>query len=371
MKTAYILYENYLTSDGCRMSLGGIQTYIANLIPIVQQYGYKVHIYQHSLKDFDVDWNGLHISGISQGKTVVEMKKAFKKRLLKEINKDADLLIFGCESFAFDSREYKSIAIQHGISWDKPCYHASTKQKIIIGHLRKIKLAWSTIHRVSKVKMLVCVDYNFVNWYRALTVYPFVRMQVIPNFTQIPPTIPIKPEGKVNIIFARRFYEYRGTHIFAEAIKPLLNERNDIAITIAGEGPDENYLHSELGGYPQVSFIKYSSEDSLDIHADKHIAVIPTLGSEGTSLSLLEAMASGCTVICTNVGGMTNIVLDHYNGIMINPKAEELNSALRNVLDDDILRNRLAQKAYETASMAFSLKNWQQSWKKIINEIVK
>ncbi|WP_420491566.1 glycosyltransferase [Neobacillus drentensis] len=54
------------------------------------------------------------------------------------------------------------------------------------------------------------------------------------------------------------------------------------------------------------------------------------LGSEGTSLSLLEAMAAKCAEIATNVGGMTNIILDNYNGLIINPDESELYLALEN-----------------------------------------
>ena len=96
------------------------------------------------------------------------------------------------------------------------------------------------------------------------------------------------------------------------------------------------------------------------------IAVVPTTGSEGTSLSLLEAMASGCAVVCTNVGGMTNIVLSGYNGLMISPEEDELFDALATLIEDASLRARLQSNAYTCAKEAFSLKRWQDCWEKVI-----
>ena len=46
-------------------------------------------------------------------------------------------------------------------------------------------------------------------------------------------------------------------------------------------------MKAQLVDYSNVHFISYKSNESLLIHLDKDIAVVPTVGSEGTSLSLL------------------------------------------------------------------------------------
>lgn len=370
MKTAYIVYDNYLTPDGDKMSIGGIQTYITNLIPLLQEAGYCIHLYQQASLDFEISKGDVLITGVTiKGKKKKKKYVNYLKRILPPlIDQERDLLIFACETLAFESKNYRSIAIQHGIFWDMPFWNANTHFKYLIYYVRKAKRAWDTIMRVSSVRYLVCVDYNFVNWYRALTAYPLMKFNTIPNFTDIPTQRPVKPENKINIIFARRFFEYRGTRLFTKAIKPLLHNYPNLFITIAGEGPDEQFLKKEFDGFDRVRFIKYQSNQSLTIHIDKHIAVVPTLGSEGTSLSLLEAMASGCAVICTNVGGMTNIVLDHYNGLIINPDEKELCNALSELINERNLRERISQNAYDTALSSFSIKKWQHSWRKVIKD---
>ena len=132
------------------------------------------------------------------------------------------------------------------------------------------------------------------------------------------------------------------------------------------DGPDENYLKNVFKGYKNVNFIKYNSDESMAIHMDKDIAIIPTLGSEGTSLSLLEAMATGCAPICTNVGGMTNIILNGYNGIMISPNEDELYEAVKKLINNKQLRESISKRAFDTVCQSFNYNNWRMSWKEII-----
>lgn len=204
-----------------------------------------------------------------------------------------------------------------------------------------------------------------------MVAYPKIDLKVIPNFSLIDDSIHYKTNNKlVKIIFARRLFVYRGTRIFASALKELLNLDYQIDVTIAGEGPDESYLRHMFADNTNVHFTKYDSSQSMDIHADKDIAIIPTIGSEGTSLSLLEAMASKCAVICTNVGGMTNIVLNRHNGLLINPNEKELLHSLVELIENENLRAQLAIEGFKTVNNAFSLDLWKTEWKQLFEEII-
>ena len=367
---AHIIYFNYLKADGSEMSIGGIQTYISNLIPVLQECGYKVIIYQRAEKDFHRSLDNCEVYGVSHPRNhCPQAAKALLEKALPNINVESDLLVYGCETCITKAVKCRTIAIQHGIFWDVPYDQGCSDLKYMRHYLGKCYRAWKICQRVSKVDKLVCVDHNFVNWHRAITSYPRVEHLVIPNFSSIPPREPKSTDGTRRIIFARRFFPHRGTRLFTNVATRLLAEYPKIDITIAGTGPDADYIHKKLDGYANVRFITYDSKDSLLIHSDKDIAVVPTIGSEGTSLSLIEAMASGCAVVCTNVGGMTNIVLDGYNGLMISPDEDALYTAIKRLIDDDDLCCRLQQHAYETANEAFSVDVWRQRWKRIITNI--
>lgn len=360
---AHIIYYNYLNPDGEGMSIGGIQTYLTNLIPVLRRQGYDVTIWQRSAKDFHKVLDGCDVYGIpfreNWGKRVA---KFLLDAALPHIDLPNDLLLYGCETCITRHVPCRTVAIQHGIFWDVP----KKEGAYLRGYVRKCLNAWKIIKRVSKVDHLVCVDNNFINWHRAITPYPKVKHIFIPNFTAIPSEMPSKEHEGISIIFARRFFPHRGTRLFANVIERILKEYKNIHVTVAGTGPDADYIHGKLDSFQNARFTTFSSEESLSIHKDMDIAVVPTIGSEGTSLSLLEAMASGCAVVCTNVGGMTNIVLSGYNGLMISPEEDELFDALATLIEDASLRARLQSNAYTCAKEAFSLKRWQDCWEKVI-----
>lgn len=374
MKQAFILYKRYLTSDGENFTVGGIQTYISNLSQLLIKQGYKVYIYQFSSKPFFKKINNVYVVGID-----VSNKKKFKRKRkvlyieCKKKMKNDDLLIFACETMIVKNNAPKSIAIQHGVSWDlkKHQNFNSTFNRLYL-FIKAIR-AYILIKRINKVKNVVCVDHNFVNWYRSHVAYQDLKLRVIPNFTKLLEKEKLcfdRDNTNVKIIFARRFVKKRGTRLFASAIKPILNKYNNVFVTFAGEGPDRDWLIQQFRNYPQVNFIKYNHIDSLQIHSEYDIAVIPTIGSEGTSLSLLESMAAGCAVIATNVGGMTNIILDNFNGLLVDPNEIELREAIEKLIHDKNYRNKLSKNALLTVSEAFSSKLWEEKWEKFLKEIV-
>lgn len=370
MPIAHIIYMNYLNPSGAGMSIGGIQTYITNLIRVLHDIGYYAVVYQRGDKDFhNVLDESTEIYGFGWPANKIRgLSRMLYQRTKSYINKSEDILIFGCESMIVkDNYGVSSFAVQHGISWDIPQVDLS-KVKYIVEYLKKEYHAFQTAQRIKSVDHLVCVDCNFINWYKALVPCPQLKLHYVPNFSVIPDEPFVKPNTNdgVNIIFARRFMPHRGTRLFMKVALRLIAEYQNVRITIAGGGPDENLLKSELGSHSQVKFVKYQSHESMQIHSDKHIAVVPTLGSEGTSLSLLEAMAAGCAVVCTNVGGMTNIVIDGYNGLMISPEEEKLYKTLKLLIENEKLLHQLATRGSETVAVSFSLSKWQNSWKNIL-----
>ena len=371
----HIIYENYIAKDGKDMSVGGIQTYLTNLISVIKDLGLKVSLYQTANYDFNIEKDGvdIHAFKFDYKRQSTKTLPQFLYNKSKGRIKEDDILIFGTDTLIVKTNHKRTIGIQHGISWDKPkSGYNNSVLKYFLYYCLKAKMAWERVTLINKVKKIVCVDYNFTNWYRALIAAPKTSTQVIPNFSEIPSNRRCKREDEdIRIIFARRFFEFRGTRIFADAIDRILKKRNNIKVTFAGEGPDEKLLKERFANNKNVSFIKYDSDDSLRIHREHDIAVVPTIGSEGTSLSLLEAMAAECAVVCSNVGGMTNIVLDEYNGLMFDPyEKDELYNAIDKLVCDTSLRERLANKAYETVKGAFSLDLWKEKWKRVITNSI-
>ena len=365
-----ILHPRYLDENMQRI-IGGIQTYISDLVNVFESNGLFVRVIQFAEKEF--------IYKINENSCVVgfstKQKKAQKRNqalydysIQTAANAEELLTLFATDTTIPRRVSGSSIAIQHGIFWDVPSNRIRSRPRRI---LSKIINAEALINRINKVDGLVCVDYNFLNWYRTQVECITNTIFAIPNYTALGPSN-AKENDVIKIIFARRFFEYRGTRVFTNVAKKILDRYSNVHITVAGSGPDEAWMKDMLKSYDNVSFIQYKSEESLTIHADKHIAVVPSLGSEGTSLSLLEAMASQCAVICTNVGGMTSIVLNGYNGIMVNPGDEEaLMEELVALIESPEKTKRLAKNGYETVAQGFSREVWAQNWLKVVRNFTK
>lgn len=369
-RKAIIVYGIYYDFNEQRLLSGGLQTYISNLLPILSEFGYKCYIYQfdENRESKKIELDNCCIQ------TVPESEKRGKRNtkivldyIANVLDKERDLLIFADHILTDENNAGHSLSIQHGIHWDIPKRSSRKDWRMFLSKARFSYLEHKHMKCVNKV---VCVDYNFLNWYRTQVDVPEKNITVIPNFTQIS-TVNVKPKDVLNIIFARRFVPHRGTHIFGEAIDRILDKYDFVNVTVAGEGPDEEYLHSVLDKWGErVFFTRYNSEESLEIHADKHIALVPTVGSEGTSLSLLEAMSAQCAVICTDVGGMTNIIINGYNGKMITAgNVDELYSAIQELIDNPKEMEKMAMAGYETVKTAFSYERWKTQWCEVIKNI--
>ena len=100
------------------------------------------------------------------------------------------------------------------------------------------------------------------------------------------------------------------------------------------------------------------------------LVIIPSLGSEGTSLIAIEAMAAGKPVIATNVGGLTNLIIDGYNGILCYPTKDSLYESIKRIIEDPYERKRIGRNARAVAKESFTYKIWSQRWHRVIDDIL-
>ena len=71
---------------------------------------------------------------------------------------------------------------------------------------------------------------------------------------------------------------------------------------------------------------------------------------DGLPNVLLEAMAAGCVIVASRVGGIPDVVEPERNGLLVPPgDPPALAAALRRLRDDPQLRSRLASASREAA----------------------
>ena len=364
MRRIYIVNTFYLNEELTGPEIGGIQSYITSLSDIILEMGFEPAIYQFQLhrEPFVTEYRGIKVTGVSCSRA------GLRKKIQKTVPEN-EIVIFASEEVVCAYKGY-SICLQHGIDWDRPNHLERTGLRNQLVVFQRAVMAFIKIRQMSHADTIVCVDYNFMNWYRAHVSHPEMNLTAIPNYTKLMPFRDMKKEeGIIKIIFARRFEIFRGSRVFTDAVEKLLQEFSNIDVTIAGRGSDRQYITQRLQHYENVHITNYRYDQTLEMHKDKHIAVIPTVGSEGTSLSLLEAMASGCAVIGTDVGGIVNVVLDRFNGLIVMAgDTEGLYRAMKQLIQDRECREQLAENARKTVEASFSYEIWKEKWKDVLGE---
>src|SRR5215470_5134829 len=138
--------------------------------------------------------------------------------------------------------------------------------------------------------------------------------------------------------------------LFIEAAARLIRERHwsDAEFLIVGEaGPDDeaylNQLQETADRLRMGDHLKFTGyvENLPSLLAAFDVIAAPS-DNEAFSLALVEAMASGCAVVATRVGGMAEIVKDGVTGFLIErDSAHSLVAALSRLLADKRLREQI------------------------------
>lgn len=88
--------------------------------------------------------------------------------------------------------------------------------------------------------------------------------------------------------------------------------------------------------------LEWSHENVLEAFRRCAAAVLPSVWPDPCPTTVLEAMASGCPVITTAIGGMVDMIVDEESGLLLTPGDEvELATAIKRVLHDEGLRFRI------------------------------
>lgn len=364
MNVLDIYYVRYYKEDGSGLSIGGVESYITQLTILARKLGFISRIFQFGNQEFIKQGNHCTVYAVVK-KRGNDFKLLYNKALSTRVASDKYINIIANDELIPSFNVPNSIVIQHGIGFD---YVTERKLPDIALFLYNTFTAFKRVWAMRHVDECVCVDNNYICWYRTQRPKNRIKLTPILNFAEIGPNEVTKGEANISIVFARRFVKVRGTRLFVPVVKQLLDEYPNVEITFAGDGPDKEFIKSVIGENDRVHYTQYDSSESVRFHQQFDIAVVPTLYSEGTSLSLLEAMSAHCAVVCTNIGGMTNIILDEYNGLMVSPNSYEIHQALVRLIECHELRNELSNNAYKTVCRSFSLEKWQKEWTRVLIE---
>lgn len=141
-----------------------------------------------------------------------------------------------------------------------------------------------------------------------------------------------------------RIEKVKGITYILDAMPEIIKEVPELTLLIVGDGSELENLRSrthQLGIEQNVIFtgVRY---DIPEIFQALDVYLLPSL-SEGLPMSLLEAMAAGCPIIASNVGGVPDAVINYESAILVSPgNPKELAEAVLVLCHDESLRKKMS-----------------------------
>ncbi len=162
------------------------------------------------------------------------------------------------------------------------------------------------------------------------------------------------------VIFAvARLVHEKGMHQLVEAVPKILTQFPETRFVIAGKGPEAKVLKQrarQLGVADRIDFVGFvSDEERNKYYQQACCAVFPSL-YEPFGIVAIEAMALGCPVVVSDVGGLGEIVKHAHNGVTVYPdNADSVAWGVTHILSDPKQAQGYAIEAFEDVE---ALYNW-------------
>ncbi len=132
---------------------------------------------------------------------------------------------------------------------------------------------------------------------------------------------------------------WKGLQVLVDALPRLRTLVPDIRLTMVGDGDDVEALQKQAADLGVADLVEWVGRVDHDVLPDHYrragVTVLPSLTeAESFGMTLAEALACGCPVVGSAVGGIPYVVRDVLDGRLVPPgDPEALAAALAAVLD--------------------------------------
>ncbi len=181
---------------------------------------------------------------------------------------------------------------------------------------------------------------------------------LIPNAVEF--NAPVQGPARENrLITVSRLTEKNGLLYLIKALPQILEEHPDARLEVIGYGPLQGQLQKTveaLGVAAAVEFKGHVPNERVNERlAAAAVFVRPSL-EEGFGIAFVEAMAIGLPVVGTKVGGITDIVTDRVNGLLVEPlDSQSLALAINELLGNHPLAKKLGANGAKSVRERFDV----------------
>lgn len=205
---------------------------------------------------------------------------------------------------------------------------------------------------LKKVDLIICVsEYIKKKFISGLNQFTN-KILVIHN--GVDRKLEVIPRKKKKVIFVGRLVKEKGFNFYVEAVANISKKFNDWEYFLIGSSKTENkfsndYSKKIITTFQKIENAKYlgfmSHDEVQKIMMETSIIVVPSVWNEPFGLVIAEAMSNGTAVICSNFGGIPEVIGN--NGLILDQvNSNNVEKSLNLLMSDPRLLREFQQKSW-------------------------
>ncbi len=374
--------------------IGGVETHMAMMLPIMAEMGHKVHLLTGAAEGHKVKYNenGVHI----RRTPFMDLNWLFKRGLMgleAEITKMYTSFINESKPDVMHVHNMHYFSKAHIKILDDMC-HSKGIPLVLTAHnvwddvlyldlTRDIK--WDHIIAVSHYirKELIgagCSDKKVTTLHHGVDTDTFKPNASTKATYKKYPQI----KGRPIIFHPARMGMAKGCDVTIKAFNIVRRTFPDAMLVMAGskniidwgstQQKDIAYFVNLVKHYKLEDHIlidAYALEEMPGLYAASDVVVYPSTAMEPFGLTMLESLATEKPIIVTRAGGMPEIISDGINGFVIPLKDfEELAGTIIRLLGDKSLRDRFGRTGHQMINSYYTKQNITDNTIDIFRQVI-
>lgn len=217
-------------------------------------------------------------------------------------------------------------------------------------------------------RLIVCSSYMAGELRRFFDV-PLDKVTLIPNGVDVSPFESCSdervrelkgrfaPNGERLLFYVGRITPEKGVQVLLHALPSILERHPNVRLLVAGRNSEQMQpLVDELGIGEAVELLGFVDSETRDcLYRSVDAAVFPSL-YEPFGIVALEAMAAGCNVIASEVGGLAEVVDHRRTGLTVRANdSQSIAWAVDQIFTDQVQAQAMRARALQEVTRSY---NW-------------